>query len=258
MGGEWYSDDDTMAEQYSDATNLNARIALHARHSTADRDLPVWQFDQFDLPADADVLGVGSGPGGLWETNRERVPAGWSVTLTDRSPGMVREAREALGRAFQFGVADAASLPFRADAFDAVAAHHMLYHVPDRDAALADVARVLRPGGRLHATTNGEAHLRELRAVIAAATGEPVAAAGGEFTLENGGKQLAPHFSAVELRRFEDALRVPAVEPLVAYALSRPDVSESDADALRVAFRDRVGEGAFHVTKDVGTFVATV
>jgi hypothetical protein len=44
-------DDDALADQYADASNLAARQVLHARFSTADRSRHVWLFDQFDLPS---------------------------------------------------------------------------------------------------------------------------------------------------------------------------------------------------------------
>jgi ubiquinone/menaquinone biosynthesis C-methylase UbiE len=49
-------------------------------------------------------------------------------------------------------------------AFDAVVANWMLYHVPDRPRALAEIRRVLRPGGTLFSATNGDAHVREIDA----------------------------------------------------------------------------------------------
>jgi ubiquinone/menaquinone biosynthesis C-methylase UbiE len=38
----------------------------------------------------------------------------------------------------------------------------MLYHVPDREQAVSDTCRVLKPGGHFYAATNGQAHVREL------------------------------------------------------------------------------------------------
>jgi SAM-dependent methyltransferase len=46
-----------------------------------------------------------------------------------------------------FVALDAAALPFEADAFDTVCSFETIEHLPDRDAYLAEVARVLRPGG---------------------------------------------------------------------------------------------------------------
>lgn len=256
MGGPDWHDDETIAEQYSDPGNLNARVALHSQFSTADRELQDWQFDQFDLPADAEVLSLGAGDGDLWPDNRERVPDGWSVTVTDRSPGMVGAARGTLDSAFWFAVADAASVPFAESTVDAVTANHMLYHVPDRQRALADIRRVLRPGGTLYATTSGEGHMAELKAVVESTTGRDLASISGEFSLENGADQLREQFDCVERRDREDGLRVTEVEPLVAYALSRSDVAESDEPALRAAFEERLADGPFEITKSVGMFVA--
>lgn len=258
---DWLEDADALADQYADAENLNARIALHERYSVAERDFRPWQFDQFDLPDSARVLGVGCGPAELWTANGDRTPDDWSVVVTDLSPGMVGEARANLDAAdgvsaeFAFGVADAESLPFADDAFDAVTANHMLYHVPDRRAAFREFRRVLTPGGRLYATTNGEENLRAVYDVLESVLGERPPRATG-FTLENGREQLERVFDEVERRRYDDALEVTDPDALVAYALSRDDVDASRAPELREAFADRFEDGRFRVEKDVGVFVA--
>ncbi|MBN1964831.1 MAG: class I SAM-dependent methyltransferase, partial [Anaerolineae bacterium] len=157
-------------EQYKDSRNLGARAGLHQGFSTNTYGWQRWVFDQLEnLPPDAHararVVELGCGPGWLWRENVNRVPAGWHVTLTDLSPGMIAEAQAALadsGRAFAFDVVDAQSLPYDDAALDAVVANHMLYHVPDRHRALAEIARALKPGGRLIAATNGAAHMQEL------------------------------------------------------------------------------------------------
>lgn len=254
---DWVDDTDALADQYADAENLDARIALHARYSTAEGDFRAWQFDQFDLPESARVLGVGCGPADLWVESRDRVPDDWEVVVTDFSPGMVEEARGRLrDERFGFAAADAVSLPFGDDAFDAVTAHHMLYHVPDREAAFAEFRRVLRPGGRLYATTNGEDNMRPVYEAIADATGEYPDRATG-FTLENGREQLAPVFETVEVRERDDGLEVTDPDALVAYALSRNDLDDSLADDLREAFRARFEDGVFRAPKENGMFVAT-
>ena len=79
--------------QYRDGTNLNARIALHARFSTAGRDFHDWLFDHIVLPADARLLELGCGTGQMWSSVQRRVPAGWQITLTDLSSGMLAATR---------------------------------------------------------------------------------------------------------------------------------------------------------------------
>ncbi|MBI3741456.1 MAG: MerR family transcriptional regulator, partial [Chloroflexi bacterium] len=53
-------------EQYRDSTNLQARIDLHARFSTATRDFHAWLFDHFDFSPRAHILEIGCGTGLLW------------------------------------------------------------------------------------------------------------------------------------------------------------------------------------------------
>lgn len=116
--------------------------------------------------------------------------------------------------------------------------------------------RVLRPGGYLFATTNGKAHVRTVRAVMAAVHGEPLPAPSG-FRLEDGRSQLERAFESVEPVRYDD-LRVTEVDPLVRYALSREEFDATDAPALGRAFADRFEDGTLEVPEDVGLFVARV
>ncbi|HEX5570615.1 MAG TPA: class I SAM-dependent methyltransferase [Ktedonobacterales bacterium] len=256
-------------QQYRDASNLNARAALHIRYGTNSYPWFRWVFDQAlsVAPNEASVLEVGAGPGGLWRENLDRLPTGWRVTLTDLSAGMVEEQRAALADPrFTFAVADVEALPFANASFDLVIANHMLYHVPDRPKALAELRRALRPGGALVAATNGAQNIRELDNLIHsvtpdAASAEWRASFRHPFTLENGAEQLAPYFEQIETRRYDDALDVTEPEPLVAYILSI-DSPAFRAPGVNAAFEARAreliaqGGGAFHITKSVGLFVA--
>ncbi len=246
-----------LAEQYADAENLDARIKLHENHETADREWWPWVFDHYDaIPDEATVLEVGCGTGYLWRENAGRVLEGWDLLLTDFSPGMAADARETLADASvdaALGVAAAESLPIPDDSVDAVIANHMLYHVA-RDVALPEIRRVLRPGGRLFATTNSESNMRELRDLLRATTEyDPEGTV--DFRLENGEDQLARHFDAVQRYDRESALKVPELEPLVAYAASLPGVGEDQVANFADLADERLADGPLEIGKTMGLLV---
>jgi len=255
---DWKTDPAALAEQYADSDNLGSRISLHEAYTTSDTDLPVWVFGRMAFPENARVLTLGCGTGDLWCAVGADLPADCRLTVTDASGGMVREARSnlrGLNADLAFAEADAAALPFESGAFDAVTANHMLYHVSERERAIREIARVLAPDGRLYATTNGEGHMAELLDVMSAVADEPVTM-GSAFTLDNGAEQLRAAFGNVERHDYDDALRVTDPEDLLAYALSRPELSEADAKAFLARAKADAEDGVFHVSKNVGLFVA--
>ena len=96
---------------------------------------------------DAELLDVGCGAGLL--TNELAVD-GYQVTGVDLSPGSLRVARrhDPAGRV-GYREADARALPFPAASFDVVTCMDFLEHVEDPAKVVAEIARVLRPGGWL-------------------------------------------------------------------------------------------------------------
>jgi SAM-dependent methyltransferase len=93
------------------------------------------------------ILDAGCGSGPLFAALRDR---GAIVTGFDKSAGMLELARRRLGEGAALQVADLASpLPFPDGAFDDVVASLVLHYLEDWGPALAELHRVLTPGGRL-------------------------------------------------------------------------------------------------------------
>lgn len=97
--------------------------------------------------ADRRILDAGCGSGPLFAALRDR---GAAVTGVDASAGMVELARRRLGADADLRVADLRDpLPFADGAFDDVLASLVLHYLEDWGPTLAEMRRVLRPGGRL-------------------------------------------------------------------------------------------------------------
>ncbi|MFA9201440.1 MAG: ArsR/SmtB family transcription factor [Cypionkella sp.] len=107
------------------------------------------------------VLDIGTGTGRIAEL---LAPIADAVTGLDKSPEMLRFARARLqhlpsGRV-ELLQGDFAALPFAAASFDTVVFHQVLHYAQQPEYALAEAARVCRPGGRI-AIVDLAAHERE-------------------------------------------------------------------------------------------------
>ena len=98
------------------------------------------------------VLDVASGSGDLARAFARRVGPEGQVWLTDINRAMLTRGRDRLldeGRALPLAQCDAERLPFRADYFDCVSVAFGLRNMTHKEAALTEMRRVLKPGGRL-------------------------------------------------------------------------------------------------------------
>jgi SAM-dependent methyltransferase len=132
------NDYDSFAEAYSAETEANLINGYYARPAILDLAGDV---------AGRRILDAGCGSGPLFAALRDR---GAIVTGIDNSAGMLRLARRRLGDGADLQVADLGStLPFPDDTFDDVTASLVLHYLQDWGPALAELRRVLKPGGRL-------------------------------------------------------------------------------------------------------------
>lgn len=176
-------------EQYATPDNLRARKSAYVN---AEGDDPrQFAFEAVAAAQPRRVLEVGGGEGEL--AVRIKNELGVEVVGIDQSEAMVAEQR---AKGIDARVGDVQQLPFADGEFDVAVAAWMLYHVPDLDRGLAELARVLKPGGMLVAVTNAVDHLRELwdLAQRASRIGR------FNFRSDNGEEVLLRHFERVEQR----------------------------------------------------------
>lgn len=221
----WLTDKEGLSEQYATDANLRARQALWAEKEGDDAKQILWRTLEAWQPQR--VLEVGGGQGELAERMQRELGA--EVAFLDQSPGMVELART---RGIDARVGDVQDLAFPGGSFDTVVAAWMLYHVPDVDRALSEIARVLTKGGALIAVTNSNRHVEELRELFAYdRSGFDMT-----FSSENGDELLRRYFAKVE--RFDAVVRaiVRDRDVLVAYRNSIPATTAEVPDDVELPF----------------------
>jgi ubiquinone/menaquinone biosynthesis C-methylase UbiE len=251
-------------QQYRTSTKLADRINIHLQFSTNPYSWQRWVFDQLILKTEIRVLEVGCGRGDLWQGNRDRFPVSGSITLGDLSWGMVKEASRTLKGVSKISYLslDLQRIPYQDDSFDIVIANHMLYHVPDLTIGLEEISRVLKPEGRLYATTIGLNHMRELGELIRLFRPEHPhrRTQSMSFVLENATEVLKETFKSAEVRLFEGDLLVTEVKPLMDYILSSWHLFEDEkgkVSDLETYLKDLMKkDGHFFITKSQGIAIA--
>jgi SAM-dependent methyltransferase len=250
--------------QYATPDNLNARILLHVKYATSPVSWFEWLHSQIEWTGVRDALDVGCGTGLFWST-LPRDLTDVRLVLADISRAMLEQAASVA----QQHVARLASveanvqtLPFDDASFDVVIANQMLYHATDPDRAVHEIRRVLRPHGKLMASTIGPAHLHELFDIERAIFDGPRRRILGDvFGPQSGVTPLQRYFETVEWRTFDDSLRCTDVDDVVAYMTSTPPGDRASPEQLRelregVQRRMDAGGGVFNVTKETGVFLA--
>jgi SAM-dependent methyltransferase len=200
-----------VGQAYATPAPLEARRAIYRWQQPA-RDLAAVALSLLQGVTGL-VVDVGCGPGHYCRRIAGERP-GLRVVGLDLSPGMRPHA-----------VADAQHLPLPDGVAGAALAMHMLYHVPDIDRAIGELARVLRGDGIAIVATNGAGHMRQfgqlfadaVRAVEPGADFSAPTPESSRFRLDNGTAMLRRHFAAADPMVWETAIRIPEAAPVVGY-----------------------------------------
>jgi SAM-dependent methyltransferase len=258
MSSPW-TDRGLLGGQYRTDANLAARQSVYAFQRPR-IDLPATVLSLARLEGTEIVADIGCGNGAYLAGLSQRDHGGRAIGV-DLSAGMLKAARgTAPGAAVLCG--DAARLPLGDSCADVVLAPHMLYHVPDPMAAIAELRRVTKADGRVLVVLNGGDHLRELRDLAAGAIGSARADDWVErLRLDDGEEMLRSVFGAVERHDFTAELALTDSVPVAAYIRSMTPVQElPDPDGAVAAAVQAIPfgpDGVFRVRTRSGCLIAT-
>ncbi len=222
----------------TDRAVLSGDAYADDRHLSARQSLYQYQEPRYDLPQIvSDLIGsrgglvadIGCGNGWYVRTLRREHPD-WTVIGVDLSTRMLASLEPPVVRA------DAMRLPLADGRMDVVLAMHMIYHLPDMEAGIAELARVLRPGGMLVASTNAIGDKIELDDLWTAATAQIIAGPtqrrvtlSSRFRLDDAPTILRRRFEDVVVRELPGTITVTTPEPVIAHLASyetfAPDLS---------------------------------
>jgi SAM-dependent methyltransferase len=164
-------------------------------------------FDAVREVSPGRLLDVGCGVGEMAQRIHQEL--GSDVVALDSSQRMVDLTRE---RGIEAVLGDVQALPFEDGEFDCVVAGWVLYHVVERETAIAECARVLRSGGRFVAPTLDDDNLSDLWEFLHSPSDRSLT-----FSSTNGAQQLEPFFAHVEARQAHGVVVFPTPDEMRAY-----------------------------------------
>ena len=258
--------DQSLKAQYQDATNVSARIRLHKEYSKNTQGWFPWLLEQVQLHSHMHILEIGCGNGALWKENLDKLPKDIHVTLTDISEGMLRDAKESIGKdtRFTYSKVDCHTIPYDSRSFDVVIANHVLFYFEDIEDVIQECKRVLKEDGLFVCSTYSKNHMKEITDLVQEFDKEIVLSSEclyAIFGLENGQDILSKYFNKVEMRKYIDSIEVDEAEPLIAYIIScHGNQNHILLDRYR-EFKQFVESKTIHgfsITKDAGIFLCSI
>lgn len=215
----------SVKEQYKSDKNLNLRSNLHS-YNINKIDWDKWCFNQIKLQKNARILELGCGTGKFWYKNKDNIRKDLKITLSDFSNSMLKSAKDKLKNVdyeFIYKKINAEDIPYEDESFDIIIAQHMIYFVPNIEKALAEIKRILSPGGMLYITANScesMVELNELSEKFAPNLGLDNNGFSNRFNLENGKSILENYFSGIDTEILDGKIIIEDAKPVVSYKAS--------------------------------------
>lgn len=245
-------------KQYQTSQNLNTRISIHDKYSTNRQPFGDWIVSHYTISPGDQILELGCGTGSMWRESLHLLIGNAMLTLTDFSEGMLETAkRNVTSENVRFQQVDIQNIPYPDASFDVVIANMMLYHVPDLHKGLAEVRRVLKPGGFFYCATYGIHGIMEYIMGLLKDMGVS-GQIGTTFTLQNGADSLSLHFESVQRLDREDGLAITDIGDFADYIYSLSsltNIANVSREVLLSVLESRIENGILYVPKEYGMFI---
>jgi ubiquinone/menaquinone biosynthesis C-methylase UbiE len=265
-----------MKIEYQETTSdLQTRIDIHGKYGG--RDIDQWMLDLLKLQKGNKILDVGCGSGKQCFSFHNYLDGEAEIHGGDVNPELLAQAQASnakMGSPLHLGELNFnQSFPFEDNAFDLVSCCFAIYYAENIPFTIAEMHRVLRPGGRLFTTGPMPTNKQLFYDIIREATGKPIPPMPGSsrYSTEIYGS-IQKLFSPVETHIFENPLTFETVEPFLAYTRAslaedrklwtglftgKDDFNRVIEQITTVAARQLKQEGQLVMTKVVGGFIGT-
>lgn len=258
--------EESLKNQYQNANNISSRINLHTMYSQNKQGWFPWVYSQCQISTNMKILEVGCGDGTFWTQNFQYIPNDICITLSDKSEGMLHDAKHYIGDndpRFSYLCFDVENIPFNDHQFDLIIANHVLFYCKDINKAFLEVKRVLKPNGIFICSTYGQNHMKEINELVASFDNRIVLSNEKlyeRFGIENGKTILKKYFRKVLYSSYNDSLYVPDISPLIAYVLSchgnQTQYILERYKEFQTHVKKYIGNG-LKITKEAGIFLCS-
>jgi ubiquinone/menaquinone biosynthesis C-methylase UbiE len=265
-----------MKIDYQETTNdLLARIDIHKKYGS--RDIDEWMLHLLNPQKGSKILDVGCGSGKQCFLFYKALEGEADITGSDFNQELLEKARQEnakIGNRIKFIDLDFnQQFTLEDNQYDLVTSCFAIYYSADIPFTIAEMHRVIKPGGRLFTTGPMPENKRLFYDIILEATHKPIPPMPGSSRYSSLiFKSIQSLFSKVEINIFENPLVFESAEPFLAY--TRASLSEDRKlwkslfeqaggfehvmqEIKTVAERRLAQDGKLVMTKVVGGFLAT-